>query len=56
MTNRSSRQIVGFSLAPDTARAVKTEAAKRGMPLKALFGEMWDDYQAKKSGKTSKKA
>lgn len=42
---RPDRQIVGFSLSPKTARAVKTEAAKRGISLRKLFEEMWENYE-----------
>jgi len=42
---RSDRQIVGFSLSPQTARAVKTEAARRGISLRKLFEEMWENYE-----------
>ena len=41
------RQIVGFSLAPATADAVKMEAARRKLTLRKLFEEMWDDYTIK---------
>lgn len=47
------RQIVGFSLEPDLAREVKAVAAKRGLSLKELFGEMWAAYQKKDSGAKS---
>lgn len=40
-----SRQIVGFSLPPDLAVEVKIEAAKRGISLRKLFGEMWALYK-----------
>jgi hypothetical protein len=46
----SSRQIVGFSLSPERAAAVKVEAARRGISLKKLFEDMWAAYE-----KTSKK-
>jgi hypothetical protein len=36
-----SRQILGFSLPPELARAIKTEAAKRGISLKKLMEEFW---------------
>lgn len=40
------RQIVGFSLSPATAAAVKMEAARRKLTLRKLFEEMWADYAA----------
>ncbi len=42
------RQIVGFSLPPDLAVEVKTEAARRNISLRDLFTELWTLYQAKK--------
>ena len=42
-----NRQIVGISLSPETAAAVKMEAARRKLSLRKLFEEMWTDYQAK---------
>ena len=41
---QDNRQIVGFSLSPELARDVKTEAARRGVSLRKLFEEMWNDY------------
>jgi hypothetical protein len=41
----SPRQIVGFSLSPERATAVKMEAARRGVSLKKLFEEMWALYE-----------
>ena len=38
---QENRQIVGFSLDPAMAKAVKEEAAKRGISLRTLFEEMW---------------
>jgi len=46
-----TRQLVGFSLAPELARAVKTEAARRGVSLRKLFEEMWSQYQETNSAK-----
>jgi hypothetical protein len=46
--HKSTRQILGFSLAPDMARAVKAEAARRGVSLRKLFEEMWSEYEKKK--------
>jgi hypothetical protein len=42
----SNRQIVGFSLPPELAKAVKEEAAKRGVSLRVLFVEMWQSYKS----------
>ena len=39
------RQIVGFSLAPELARKVKSEAGRRNLTLKKLFEEIWDLYE-----------
>ena len=41
---QNNRQIVGFSLSLQMAKAVKEEAAKRGISLRTLFEEMWSDY------------
>jgi hypothetical protein len=47
-----TRQIVGFSLAPDLAAKVKSEAARRKIKLRSLFEEMWMLYQeARKSAR-----
>lgn len=43
-----NRQIVGFSLSPETAAAVKDEAARRKVSLRKLFEEMWEGYSAKR--------
>jgi hypothetical protein len=48
---KAPRQIVGFSLTPELARAVKTEAARRGLSLRKLFEEMWAQYQETKQAK-----
>lgn len=45
---RPGRQIVGFSLSPELARAVKVEAAERKMSLRKLFEEMWADYKQRR--------
>jgi hypothetical protein len=45
--SRPGRQIVGFSLPPETARAVKAEAGRRGLSLRKLFDELWQLYQQK---------
>jgi hypothetical protein len=42
------RQIVGFSLSPAMAAAVKMEAARRKLSLRKLFEELWTDYEKKK--------
>jgi predicted DNA binding CopG/RHH family protein len=42
------RKIIGVSLSPELAVAVKAEAASRGLSLRKLFEEMWDLYQAAK--------
>jgi hypothetical protein len=42
-----NRQIVGFSLPPALATAVKEEAARRNVSLRKLFEEMWEGYSAK---------
>lgn len=46
-----TRQILGVSLSPEIARAVKAEAARRGVSLRKLFEEMWAQYQQTKPGK-----
>jgi hypothetical protein len=46
-TLRPGRQIVGFSLPPETAREVKAEAGRRGLSLRKLFDELWQLYQEK---------
>lgn len=47
-SKNANRKIVGFSLNPERAIDVKTEAAQRGISLRRLFEEMWDLYQAAK--------
>lgn len=42
------RQIVGFSLSPAMAVAVKAEATRRKISLRKLFEELWADYEAKR--------
>lgn len=42
--SRRTRQIVGFSLHPAMAKAVKVEAEKRGISLRKLFEEMWESH------------
>lgn len=49
--SKTERQIVGFSLAPELAREVKTEAALRGLSLRKLFEEMWQLYLAEKKSR-----
>lgn len=46
-SDKTPRQIVGFSLTPETAAEVKMEAARRSIPLKKLFEEMWAHYKQK---------
>ncbi|MBD3846157.1 hypothetical protein IED13_10650 [Bosea sp. SSUT16] len=43
--SRQERQIVGISLDPETAKAVKAEAERRGVTVKRLFMEAWALYQ-----------
>jgi len=45
-----TRKIVGFSLPPELAVEVKTEAARRSIPLRTLFAELWALYKTKKPG------
>ena len=45
------RQIVGISLAPEMARAVKAEAGRRGISLRKLFEELWTRYEKTKPTK-----
>jgi hypothetical protein len=45
---KDNRQIVGFSLSPEMARAVKTEAASRDLSLRKLFEEMWAEYKKRR--------
>lgn len=45
--SKRDRQIVGVSLSPEMAAAVKMEAARRKLTLRKLFEEMWQDYIAK---------
>ena len=40
------RKIVGISLSPELAIAVKAEAAGRDITIRKLFEEMWDLYKA----------
>lgn len=49
---KTTRQIVGFSLSPEQAAAVKVEAARRGLSLKKLFDEMWTLYQSSNNQKS----
>jgi len=41
------RQIVGFSLSPETASELKMEAARRQLSLRKLLEEMWASYKEK---------
>ena len=43
-----TRKIVGFSLSPDLAVAIKVEAARREITLRKLFEEMWELYKTNK--------
>lgn len=45
--SKRDRQIVGFSLSPEMASAVKQEAARRKLTLRKLFEEMWQEYSRK---------
>lgn len=47
-THTKARQIVGFSLDPEIARAVKERAAKEGLSLRKLFEQMWSSYTSKR--------
>ncbi|WP_250504686.1 hypothetical protein [Caballeronia sp. AZ7_KS35] len=38
-------QIVGIRMTPALAQELKLEATKRGMTLKALFAEMWENHK-----------
>lgn len=42
---QSETQVLGFRLSKELAAAVKTEAARRGVPLNSLFAELWELYQ-----------
>ena len=46
--NVTERRIIGFSLNPQLALEVKTEAARRGVSLKKLFEEIWVLYLKEK--------
>lgn len=50
-THKRPRQIVGFSLDPDMARDVKADAARKGLSLKKLFEEIWQNYKKHGGGK-----
>ncbi|HEY3536657.1 MAG TPA: hypothetical protein VGL01_04430 [Trinickia sp.] len=41
--NDTGTQIVGIRMTPALAQEVKMEATKRGITLKTLFAELWDD-------------
>jgi hypothetical protein len=49
LNKQRGRQIVGFSLSPETAKEVKIEAARRKTTLRKLFTEIWELYKAKKN-------
>lgn len=38
-------QTINFSLTPELAQEVKTEAARRNITLRKLFEELWEDYK-----------
>ncbi len=39
-------QIIGFRLPKELAKQVKEESARRGIPLNALFDEIWSLYKS----------
>lgn len=43
--NDGDTQIVGIRMSPALAHEVKMEATKRGITLKVLFAELWEDYK-----------
>lgn len=45
---REDSQIIGFRLPVPIAKALKTGAARRQIPLNALLVEMWELYQESK--------
>ncbi|MGH7118185.1 MAG: hypothetical protein ACREFP_04215 [Acetobacteraceae bacterium] len=45
---RGESRIIGFRLPVKVAEAVKVEAARRNLPLNALFVEMWELYRERK--------
>lgn len=45
------RQIVGFSLPPETASELKVEAARRQLLLRKLLEEMWALYKDRNKAK-----
>jgi len=47
-SHKTPRKIVGFSMSPSMAAAVKQEAARRGLSLRQLFEEMWELYKNSK--------
>ncbi len=47
------RKIIGLSLPPHVAAAVKLEAARRNITLRDLFMELWALHRNRKSGVTS---
>lgn len=38
-------QIIGIRMTPQLAQEVKLEATRRGMTLKSLFAEIWENYK-----------
>ncbi|CBW73991.1 unnamed protein product [Mycetohabitans rhizoxinica HKI 454] len=41
--NDDKTQIVGIRMTPTLAQEVKMEATKRGITLKVLFAELWEN-------------
>lgn len=41
------RKILGVSLSPEVAEAIKAEAARRDVTVKTLVLEMWDAYKSR---------
>lgn len=52
-SHQTPRKIVGFSMSPALATAVKQEAARRGISLRKLFEELWELYKETKGKKKS---
>lgn len=50
-----NRRIVGFSLSPEMAGEVKAEAGRRGISLRKLFEELWQNYEKQPSDKKPKR-
>lgn len=43
--NDGETQIVGIRMSPALAQEVKMEATKRGITLKVLFAELWENHK-----------